>query len=452
MQRIIFPWETRKWAKIVDKINEPMLNIVDLDARISCLSANNPTPVKIKQITGILETYFSDTQYEKDRPSKDLFINKIIPYLQALVCAGPRVFKGFKSFTLAPNVSTNILVNRPQAATLIACMWFGLFDYNYLSSGNAGINDYPEPTLLKIWDNPNLFGLQCIINYFVRVYKYTSAEVDEQDRFEAGNIILKRHVLVKEPDWFGSNLPITESYIGDGTVDNVKTKMHVAYAHDIIGGDLFCRAFSQEEIILLVRPECLISLLFCARMGPMESVTILGAEKMSEYVGYGSSARMVGNYVDQCELGYNPDSTEVMYQTSVIFIDACKKTASRSQFIDDFDRDLTKAYCGFTALTFSKPGTQIASGAWSYGFNGCNLQLKCIQQILAASQANKCIVYCPPGCEFEDRLYPFLSWLKHAALTVGELYIRYVDILRDSGTGPNARLDCLDLFSLLMDS
>jgi hypothetical protein len=85
------------------------------------------------------------------------------------------------------------------------------------------------------------------------------------------------------PDWKDSDVPISEIFIGDGNIDDSPAKMHVAYAHDFIGGDLFKNSLTQEEVVLLIRPECFAATLFCAKLDDNEVITILGAEKMSQY-------------------------------------------------------------------------------------------------------------------------------------------------------------------------
>jgi poly(ADP-ribose) glycohydrolase len=250
-------------------------------------------------------------------------------------------------------------------------------------------------------------------------------------------------------------MPISEIFIGGGEngqlgkVDDSPVKIHVDFANEYLGGGLFSNIMSQEEILFLVRPECLVSLLFCHRLGTTESVCIFGAEKFSQYTGFASNVRFVGDYNDETPLGYSRDNTEVMLQHVLVCIDASKKTSGIAQYIDDFDREINKAYCGFSAVPLL--GESVATGNWGSGSFGGNMSLKFIQQVLAASQAGRSIVYYPFVRDFEDKLIPFAEWLQNNNLTVGKLYTMYKDLMKKCYKGPNSRLSDLDIFESLMD-
>lgn len=449
MQKIIGPWELKKWAdtkrKIMDKIN----SIVDMDTKISSMYTGKLRP---RQITELFNTYYSNDM--NDKIPQAHFIDKIIPFMQKLLDNAPKTFRGFDTRILAPGRNDNLVLTRPQVATIIAGVWFGLFDYNYITKGDLKMEDMPDPTFINIFISQNIFALQCLMNYFARVYQYMNdPEETSRDLFNAGNIIIKRTVLTEEIDWINSEVPISEVFIGDGpTVDDTPAKMQVAFAHEFIGSsDMFKSSLTQEEVMLLIRPECLVAALFCAKLTDRETITIMGAEKMSQYCGYGSSIRFAGNYIDPSPKGYSSDETEVMTQCAVVFMDASPRTSGKSQFIDDFQRDLDKAYCGFNSLKFTKPGTQIASGNWSYGFNGNNMQLKFIQQMLAASQASKCLIYHSFGRDFEDQVTSFISWIQRNDFTVGDIFRMYLQLLRDCYSGPSTRLNDLDVFECMKD-
>ncbi|QYB17664.1 poly(ADP-ribose) glycohydrolase [Pacmanvirus S19] len=449
-QRIIFPWETRKWPEIKAKLAEKIVSIIDMDSKISIMY---PRKLRPRQIYELFNKYYSDEQYAKDRISQEFLIEKIIPHMQKLIETAPKTFRGFNSRLLIPNIKTNIVLTRPQVATLIACMWFGLFEYDYVSKGRYKLDDFPEPTFINIFSCDNVFTLQCVINYFTRVYQYMNDDdIDNRNLFAAGNIIISRNVLVEKPNWDNNDTLISDIYIGDGpTIDDSPAKMHVAFAHEFIGGDMFKGSLTQEEITLLIRPECIATTLFCAKLNQNETITVLGAEKMSQYIGYGSSARFVSNFIDLAPKGFSADETEVMLQQAVIFMDASIRTSGLAQFIDDFERDLNKAYCGFSSLRFSNPNEQVASGNWSYGFNGHNMQIKFIQQILAASAANKCLIYHPFVRDFEERVIPFIDWINRNQFTIGELFTMYKELIKISYSGPNTRLGDLDIFESLYD-
>jgi poly(ADP-ribose) glycohydrolase len=190
--------------------------------------------------------------------------------------------------------------------------------------------------------------------------------------------------------------------------------------------------------------------MFCSKLQDNETVTVLGAEKMSQYTGIGSSVKFAGNFVDSCPIHYSSDETEAIVQQAVIFMDASSKTSGVSQFISNFERDLNKAFCGFTSLSFKKREA-VASGNWTYGFTGGNMQLKFIQQLMAVNLAGKNLIYYPFSKDFEDRIIQFNDWIQRNRVTIGLLFKMYIDLMRESYSGPNSRLNDLDVFECLQD-
>jgi hypothetical protein len=446
-QKIIWPWSTKKWTDIYAKITDKINSIVEMDAVITTVLMGKLKP---RQITNTFNLYHSDEQYAADRVPVDQIINDIIPFMQKLMKDAPRTFKDFDSRLLVPDVATNIVFTRPQIATIIVCIWFGLFDYNYVSSGKFTIDNFPEPTFINIFTNQNIFALQCLMTYFNKV-RHQMTHPDENVRaiFAASNVIFKRAVLTAEPDWVNSAAPMCQIVLGSDThVDKESAKMLTAFAHEYIGGDMFRGPLTQEEIILLVFPECIAATLICGALGDKESLTVIGVERMSNYSGYGSSVRFTGAHDDTAPKGYSPDETEVMVQRAILFIDASPRTSTKSQFVDDFMREVNKAYCGFSSLSFSRDGEPIACGNWSYGFNGNNMQVKLLQQIIAASQAGKSIIYCPTG-DLANNLRDYLFYFEKNAekFSVGALLCAYIEVVKEKYTGSSARMHDLDLFT-----
>ena len=439
-QRIILPWETREWATIKTKFTSECINsIIDMDSRIASMHGGRLKP---RQINELFNLY-----YNSDRicVPKDEFIEKILPMMQKFIENAPKTFKGFDSSI----IFRNIVLNRIQVATLITCMWFGLFEYNYISKGVYSLEDFPEPTFIKIFTSQNLFAVSCLLNYFKRVYDYINGDADTTNMFSAGNIIIQRNKLICTK-WPDDQRVITEIFIGEGHIDDSPAKMHVVYAHEFIGGGMFKEGLTPEEVLILIRPECITATLFCLKIAYTDTVTIMGAEKMSQYSGYGSSVSFAGNYIDGAPKGYSTDETEVMLQHAAIFMDSTPKTSGIAQYVSEFDRDLNKAYCGFRSLNF-RGQVQISTGNWTYGFSGSGMQVKFIQQVLAASAANKCLVYHPFGRDFEDRLLPFINWLRCTNKTIAQIYNSYTQLIKDSYSHPQSKLADLDIFNSMME-
>ncbi len=444
-QKIILPWNTKRWLDLAPKITAQVSTIVDFDTIITGVHMGKLRP---RQITELFNSYYSDEQYATHRIEAADMLMRIIPRVQSLLKEAPKTFKGVNLQALSE--PSNIVLTRPQVATIVSAMWFGLFDYDYLTKGPLTIDEFPEPTFINAFAQKNVFALQCILTYFDTVDRLMT---EDGELFAASLIILKRSTLAESPNWVDSETPLCSIEIGrEMYIDREPHKVLTAFAHEFIGGEMFKAALSQEEITLLIFPECLVATLFCSRLGPRDTVTVLGAAKMSAYMGYGSSIKYLGIHTDAAGYGYSMGDTEALLQRAIVFADASPHTSVKSQFIDDFLRDLDKLYCGYSSLMFSDPGEPVVGGNWSYGFNGTNMQVKLLQQILAASQAHKTLVYCPMG-DMTDRLQEYLFYLKgNDKFTVGAVLRAYLQIIRDNQSGHLARLHDLDLITCVIQS
>ncbi len=444
MQKINWPWDLKKWSETRRNITGKINSIVDMDTKIS--SMHGLSVLKPRLITQLFTAYYQD---DPEVPQNH-FVDNIIPMMQKLLEDAPKLFRGFDSRVLVPGHADNIVLTRPQVATIIAGMWFGLFNYAYITKGPVEMTAFPDPTFANIFVNQNIFALKCLLNYFNRVHQHMNGDDNTKNLFMNSNIILKRNVESDEVDWVDSEVSLCDIQIGEGPyVDDTPAKMQIVSAHELIGGNnLFGGSLSPEEVVLLIRPECLVATLFCSSLYD-DTLTILGAEKMSSYSGHGSSVKYGGACIDSARRGYSNDDTESIVQCALIFMDASPKSSGKAQFIDDFLRDLNKAYCGFNSLPFVADESPVATGTWSYGFNGNHMQLKFIQQLMAVSQAGKSMIYHSFSHEFEDELISFITWIRRNSMTVGDLCRAYLQLINQCGSG--TRLTELDLFECLTE-
>ena len=358
----------------------------------------------------------------------------------------PKNFKGVNAGML--NSPGNICFTRPQVATILACVWFGLFEFNYSSSADR---EKFNPSLADAVNNKNIFVIQCWMNYFKCVYDYYNTDDDHLLVFTSGIIIIKRGEKLTCPNLTANNSRITDIKICDGAMDDSSAKIRVIaasnyvangsqntpYAHAVFGGSL-----SEEELVMLIRPECMIVLLFCG-LSPRNSVTVIGAEKITKYVGYGSNVIFAGNYIDPATRGYSPGDTEILYQTAITFLFAKYSNDPQAQFKNDFNSTIENFYNGMSELKLTKRA-QIAINSWDY--NGLNSQLKFIQMIIAATLANKSIYYYGRP----QMINKFVDWLVNSKITIAELYTQTVNLIY-SRRDDLDKLNKLNIFELIID-
>ena len=225
-------------------------------------------------------------------------------------------------------------------------------------------------------------------------------------------------------------------------VDAAVEQSHLCFCSEFINADMFSGSLCHDEIMSLVRPECFLACVFCSRLTDSETVIVYGAEKVADRTGYGASIRFQ-NLTEAIPAPTAVVDGAVVAANSVVFIDASPRTSGRSQFLADFDRDLAKATIGMIAS--APPGVSIACGHWVAGHAGSNMQVKFIQQVLAASMAGRPLVYYPFGQEISLGIEALLPALDR--MTIADLYLNYLDIIDRSGSN----LTNLDVFGCLID-
>merc|ERR550534_511506 len=81
--------------------------------------------------------------------------------------------------------------------------------------------------------------------------------------------------------------PLTKLQFLPGGIERGEGTLQTDFANKYIGGGVMHQGCVQEEIMFLVQPECLVSLMLFAVMRPNEAIVISGTRIYSEYEGYG---------------------------------------------------------------------------------------------------------------------------------------------------------------------
>jgi poly(ADP-ribose) glycohydrolase len=146
--------------------------------------------------------------------------------------------------------------------------------------------------------------LRCIVHYFSEL---------PYDLNQPRSIEIERKAMLVLPDWSASTTKLCSNLVCDESTlieDSSPSNIHVDFANRMIGGGVlghvsfcafalrlsFCQGCIQEEILFVVKPECLVSLLFVGQLRGNEVAFIRGAKRFSAYTGYSKTFRFVGNY------------------------------------------------------------------------------------------------------------------------------------------------------------
>jgi len=260
------------------------------------------------------------------------------------------------------------------------------------------------------------FGL-CILNYFERI----SQKIPEGDFH-----ILRKHIPSTEhPDFSQSTKKLANITLSNIPIEAfTQIPYHADFANKFIGGGVLDGGCVQEEILFVIKPECLASLLFCEVMNKDEAIIISGAEMFSNYSGYGHGMKFAGNHLDTTPFNQQLNCID----NHIVGIDALVNRGKNQFEADNVLRDVAKL---FVALDKGLNGAslpnnipyQFVTGHWGCGAFGGDKDLKAIQQWIAVSEAEFSVVYSYFSEKaFAKRFHLFLSSLYEQNIKVGQLY------------------------------
>ncbi|KAL3507018.1 hypothetical protein ACH5RR_032400 [Cinchona calisaya] len=388
-----------------------------------------------------------------------------------------------------------VLLSQELIAALLSCSFFSLFPTanraaKYLPMINfhhlfASLYEYYEENLES--------KIKCIVHYFERI----------SSCMPMGNVSFERKVLPldqravgicypKFDFWSKSDLPLCPFEVQrSGLIeDQVYEALEVDFANQYLGGGALHRGCVQEEIRFMINLELVAGMLFLPSMADNEAIEVVGTERFSNYIGYASSFRFSGDYVD-----HKDTDSLGRRKTRIIAIDALCGPGKRQYESECLLRDINKAFCGFCdlykyqqyqeffqddehwksevdfdvkqlrerlrndTLTLEGPSTSsqlteaaldtqlnrcsdekacqpsqhqeeigIVTGNWGCGAFGGDPELKAIIQWLAASQALRPFIsYHTFGLDTLEVLDQVTRWILSHEWTVGELWNMLVE-------------------------
>lgn len=207
--------------------------------------------------------------------------------------------------------------------------------------------------------------LECLHDYFERVESCCDMnEIVEYELVKQG----KTYRHHEGGALFGAGVHVNvhagrmEEMTG-AIVDFANANLHI---HSVIG------SVTQEELLFSICSECFLALaLFPKTLEDDECVIFRNVWNHASYEGYDKTFRFTG-----------PLTTNGNVQRfhTIIAMDACES----DQFMH-WIRDCNKAYLGFVSVE----ETTVSTGNWGCGAFGGDMDLKFLQQILAAQWAGK---------------------------------------------------------------
>ncbi|EDO41019.1 predicted protein, partial [Nematostella vectensis] len=311
----------------------------------------------------------------------------------------------------------SITISQHQAACLLANAFFCTFPRRN-SHKHSEYSNFPDINFNRLFQGGKggtstvkCEKLQSVLHYFRCVTQCTPT----------GTLTFHRQALQSEdlPKWERSSENFSRLHVSTkGNIEDDGTGfLQVDFANKYIGGGVIGEGCVQEEIRFLICPEMILSRLFCERLDSNECVFIIGAQRFSNYTGYAHTFKWAGHHDDKSIR----DSWGRRY-SQVVAIDAHVFHSYIDQFkIGFLKRELDKAYCGFYSPGDSRNLPAIATGNWGCGAFGGDSRLKGLLQMMAASAANRDLVYFTFGdSELAEDLLDIHNFIKERHLTLGK--------------------------------
>ncbi|KAL6740254.1 hypothetical protein Aduo_013626 [Ancylostoma duodenale] len=327
---------------------------------------------------------------------------------------------------LTANRPGSVTLSQEQCACLLAHAFYCTFRrerHNYNRINFAGIFHGSNPL--------SHVKLRFILNYFSLVLK----------RMPTGCVSFRREVVEKDgiPNWEEdeTSIPLV-AVASDGSIEDSYGCLQVDFANEYIGGGVLNYGAVQEEIRFLICPEMIVSCLLCEKMGPFEAIHIVGAQRYSDYTGYGETLEWarLENYGFEPRDCFRRVICEVVAMDAKLFKPISRPVQYRPENID---RELNKAFSGFRSV--QRPARPIATGNWGCGVFGGDKELKSLIQMIAAAKVGRDMIYYTFSNEqFERSMNEHYEKLVQKKATVGSIYKALISYRKERERNPRLRV------------
>jgi len=259
----------------------------------------------------------------------------------------------------------------------------------------------------------------CLMAYFIR----STDPVLGQPYWEEPVNFLRKQV-VRDISWQSLACPFAKirPYLGKTSLDDSPAQFKADFANKIVGGGVLNRGSAQEEMFFCSAPECIAARIFCPIVKDNESLCLSGVRIFSVQEGYSYTRKFAG---------FSPRDKYLKRHT-IFTLDALElpRSGSKSQQykVEIIEREIKKAYSGFS---FATAGSDIATGNWGSGAFRGDVELKFIEQWIAASALGiELVHYYAYGNEILQNLPQFMSDVTTKYDSVGKLYKALLRVLK----------------------
>eukprot|EP01012_Entosiphon_sulcatum_P006965 TRINITY_DN1341_c0_g1_i1.p1 TRINITY_DN1341_c0_g1~~TRINITY_DN1341_c0_g1_i1.p1 ORF type:complete len:595 (+),score=84.70 TRINITY_DN1341_c0_g1_i1:38-1822(+) len=240
-----------------------------------------------------------------------------------------------------------------------------------------------------------------------------------------------RRVVGARVDWEGCSRQLAKLTCStEGSIEDADPSLvHVDFANKFLGGGILGKGCVQEEIMMAQFPEMIVARLVTEALEDNEAIIFTGVERFSAVSGYGDKVEFRGPVTDRSRVESN------IRQRTICAVDAFDfsqpDTTIEEQFSPRYlNRELGKAYTGFSAASVNASSQGLATGNWGCGAFKGDRELKALLQLCASSAAGYMqLLYYTFGDEpFALGFVELHQRLCRARVTVGQLYMWLADL------------------------
>ncbi|KAJ3346180.1 hypothetical protein HDU83_003315 [Entophlyctis luteolus] len=414
-------------------------------ASIAVLDVLPPAGVREPQLVAGLAEYLGEQLSDDPEDASTLIrprcllpsqtiVERILPQMARLAVQLPAMFPEPIPLLLAGR-NGSLTFSQKQVACLLANAFFGTIPHQSKQFDRK--RKFPNMNMAMLFQS--WMGSSVTYAKLDGLFLYFN-EILSRSEDNCKKITVTRRCLAESefPQWSTSTLQLTSTVprMAGKIEDEGRECLQCDFANQFIGGGVLEQGAVQEEILFIVYPEMLVSLLLCEQMMDNEVVFITGAERFSRYSGYSSTFKILGAAVDDTKC-----DAKGRRLTEFVALDATyfSRNVAHLQFSErSILRELNKAYAAFLP-SHQSPFPQVvpvATGNWGCGaFNG-NPELKALIQIMAASAARRDLVYFTFGDKvLSDKLIHLDKALTSGTCRIGQLFQIVNNYSKSSGSG-----------------
>jgi len=311
-------------------------------------------------------------------------------------------------YNSGPFVEVSTDLNNKQAEAILVMALFCMFPFR-----NSG-GPMPSINFSELFSAMDRFShrsdaanakMSCIWQYFSTcAYETRNGPQDRWLRFTRRSLN-----MAMAPRWDLEHGKLSKLWFSDSPIeDQPGPVLEVDFANKKVGGGVLGNGSVQEEIRMALSPEAIVARLFTPPLEDNEVLLITGTKRFSQTTGYSDSFQFQGPY----------KGNEAI--RDIVAMDAMeqeRENPNKQYEKRAIDRELNKAYCAFAPDSPSKSPSKIATGHWGCGAFGGDKELKAIIQLLAASKAQREIVFCMTEDSFKNNFKDIYEVLRDVPIS-----------------------------------